>query len=124
MGAGIDDTTSYIARFQTIGVALTPSASGLPYSLTPRLQGTTLLYSTTPLNYGNTPGLASDVPAQNTAGKYYFTGRSDNFAPGLSTNPDFHAMGIGTPDDGNAITKCSVFTRQVAAFMTCSVFPE
>jgi len=33
-------------------------------------------------------GLPSAVPTQNTTGKYYFTGRSDGFAPGTSSNPN------------------------------------
>ncbi len=106
-GAGIDNTTSFIARFHTVDLALTPSASGsLPYALTPTLQKTTLLYSTTPLNYGSTPGLASAVPTQNTAGKYYFTGRSDNFASGLSTNPNNARLdpeAIRVSNDGKSV---------------------
>ncbi|MDO9238336.1 MAG: esterase-like activity of phytase family protein [Aquabacterium sp.] len=90
-GAAVDNTTSYIARFNTVSMGLThvPSAipaGTLPYTLAPTMQSTTLLWSSTPLNYGSTAGLASGVPAQNTVGKYYFTGRSDGFAAGTSTN--------------------------------------
>jgi outer membrane protein assembly factor BamB len=92
-GNAVDNTTSYIARFNTVNLALsaTPSAvpsGSLPYTLTPTLQSTTLLWSSTPLNYGATAGLPSAVPALNGNGRYYFTGRSDGFAPGLSTNPN------------------------------------
>lgn len=93
-GTGIDNTTSYIARFNTVtmGVNTTPSTLStgktLPYSVTPTLQSTTLLWSSTPLNYGSTAGLPNGAPAQNTAGKYYFTGRSDGFAAGTSSNPN------------------------------------
>ena len=78
----VDNTTSYISRFQTVtlGLSATPSG-GLPYTLTPTLTGTTLLYSPTALNYG------AVTPTINTSGKYYFDGRSDNFAAGVSTNP-------------------------------------
>ena len=62
-------------------LALTPSASGaLPYTLTPSLTRTTLLYSSTPLPYG---AVAS---ANNSADKFHFNGRSDNFAAGNSLN--------------------------------------
>lgn len=87
-GAAVDNTQSYIARFHTVTLDLSKSASGtLPYTLTPTLNSTTLLYSSTALNYGSTAGLASGTPTVNSTGKYYFTGRSDGFATGLSTNP-------------------------------------
>ena len=80
--AAIDNTSSYIPRFSTVQLGLTASSSGaLPFTLTPTLSSTTLLYSGTPLNYG------AVTPSANTADKFYFSGRSDNFAPGLSTNP-------------------------------------
>ncbi|MGC4062384.1 MAG: esterase-like activity of phytase family protein [Aquabacterium sp.] len=93
-GAAVDNTTSYIARFNTIDMGVTstpstlPNGSSAPYTVTPTLQSTTLLWSSTPLNYGTTAGLPSAVPSINTTGKYYFTGRSDGFAPGLSSNPN------------------------------------
>ena len=77
------DTSSYIPRVQTITLALTASASGnLPYTLTPMLTATTLLYTTDTLSYGSAPNLAG-------SGKNYFTGRSDAFAsgPNSSLNP-------------------------------------
>jgi hypothetical protein len=81
-GAGVDNTTSYVARLQTVQLTLTQSpAGGLPYTLAPTLKSTTLLYSPTALNYGTV------TPAINSATKFYFDGRSDNFAPGSnSTN--------------------------------------
>jgi hypothetical protein len=82
-GLGVDYTTSYIPRLQTVTMSLTASTSGsLPFTLTPTLSKTTLLYSNTALNYA-----AGAAPAINTANKYYFSGRSDNFAAGSSTNP-------------------------------------
>lgn len=93
-GALVDNTTSYIARFNTVTMAVNsapstlPTGMSVPYTVTPTLQSTTLLWSSTPLNYGSTAGLASGVPTQNTAGKYYFTGRSDGFAAGSSSNPN------------------------------------
>lgn len=86
-GTPVDQTTSYISRFQTVTMSLTPSASGLPFTLTPTLGATTLLWSDTPLTYGATAGLPDGTPAANTASKYYFTGRSDGFSGSGSTNP-------------------------------------
>jgi len=88
--SSVDDTTSYIARFQTVTLDLTASASGsLPYTLTPTLTATTLLSSpvnasSPALNYGNAVG--SGAPSINTASLNYFTGRSDNFGSGNSLN--------------------------------------
>lgn len=90
--AAVDDTTSYIARFQTLSLNLTAAPSGnLPYTLTPTLNATTLLSSSTALSYGNGAGvgLGNGAPAQNSAGVNYFTGRSDNFdANKNSLNPN------------------------------------
>lgn len=95
--SAVDDTTSYISRFQTLTMGLTATPTGgLPFTLTPTLTKTTLLSSSTPLAYGTGAGLGnkangqplgSGAPSQNSAGTYYFTGRSDNYAPGLSTDP-------------------------------------
>src|SRR6266404_2563693 len=92
--SAVDDTTSYIARFQTIRMSLEPGAPGsaLPFTLTPTLTTTTLLSSKQPLHYGTGSGvgLGSGAPALNAENHtYYFTGRSDNFDPsGVSTNAD------------------------------------
>src|SRR5262249_41707205 len=73
--------------FQTWDMGLAPNGgSGLPLTLTPTLTNTTLLWSPTPLAYGSTAGLPDGTPPINTAGKYYFTGRSDGFVPGSSSN--------------------------------------
>ena len=97
--ASVDDTVSYIARFQTLNLSLVanndPNAT-LPFTLTPTLCATTLLSSPTALVYGSAglfaddgQSLGSGVPALNTVNHTnYFTGRSDNFDPGqLSTYP-------------------------------------
>jgi len=98
----IDDTVSYIDRFQTLNLSLAPSDPGstLPFTLTPTLRATTLLSSPTPLVYGSGVGLGyridgttplgSGAPALNAVNHtHYFTGRSDNFDPAqLSTDPD------------------------------------
>jgi len=83
----VNNTTSYIDRFHTIEMSLTATPSGsLPYTLTPTLTSTTLMYSNTALTYGSSVG--SGVPALNQVnGNYYFTGRSDGFnAGGTSLN--------------------------------------
>jgi hypothetical protein len=80
----VDDTDSYIARFQTIHMNLVRTPHGaLPFSIDPALRSTTLLWSTTPLVYGTGAGLniGSGVPAENTSLHHFFTGRSDNFDP-------------------------------------------
>jgi hypothetical protein len=80
----IDDTVSYIPRFHTIKMDLDHNhGTGLPFTLTAKLQGTTLLYSWDRLVYGSGAGLAvgSGAPEQNTHSKHYFSGRSDNFDP-------------------------------------------
>ena len=78
--SAVADTSSYIPRTQTLTLALSASASGnLPYTLTPTLTATTLLYTTDTLSYGSAPSLASN-------GKNYFTGRSDAFASGPNTS--------------------------------------
>lgn len=97
--ASVDDTVSYIARFQTLDLSLVinddPSAT-LPFTLTPTLCATTLLSSPTALVYGaaglftdDGQPLGSGAPALNAVNHtYYFTGRSDNFdSSQLSTYP-------------------------------------
>lgn len=90
--SNVDDTVSYIARFHTLTMDLTPNAPGapLPFTLAPTLNATTLLSSPTPLAYGSGAGLGlgSGAPAQNGANTFYFTGRSDNFDQGQNSgNP-------------------------------------
>ena len=108
--AGVDDTTSYIARFQTLTLHLTAAANaGLPYTLTPTLTGTTLLSSATPLVYdsGTAFGLPNGAPAQNTALSNYFSDRSDNFdATKTSTNPNNARLdpeGVRVSRDGKSV---------------------
>jgi len=96
--SAVDDTSSYISRFQTIEMSLTANTSGtgLAFNLNPTLTATTLLSSATTLNYGTGAGLGNKIdgvtpigsgaPIINTATSNYFTGRSDNYAAGLSTN--------------------------------------
>jgi len=80
----VDDTVSYIDRFHTVRMNLAPTkGGGLPYSITPQLESTTLLHALLPLAYGSGEGLniGSGKPAQNWLLAHYFTGRSDNYDP-------------------------------------------
>ncbi|MGZ5091694.1 MAG: esterase-like activity of phytase family protein [Burkholderiales bacterium] len=113
----IDDTTSYIARFQTLTLNLSanPVLGGLPFILSPTLTATTLLSSSDKLTYGTgalgtnaTHVLGSGTPALNAInGTNYFTGRSDNFDPGKSsTNPNDGRLdpeGVRVSRDGKSI---------------------
>jgi hypothetical protein len=107
----IDNTASYINRFHTISMDLQPnrSGSGLPYTLTPTLRATTLLYSLTPLVYGSGSGLGvgSGVPRLNNFFQHYFTGRSDNFNPNRNSgDPDdarFDTEGMRISNDGRSV---------------------
>ena len=114
--AALDNTSSYVARFQTVNLALTPGVGGAQGTLTPTLTGTTLLWSGTPLNYGSGAGLGnridgttpvgSGVPAINGNGRYYFTGRSDNFGAGNSGSPDNARLdpeGVRVSRDGRSV---------------------
>lgn len=79
----LDDTVSYVPRFHTIKMSLQPSSVGLPFTLTPTLEKTTLLFSHSPLTYGSGSGLGvgPGAPLINRPSRNYFSGRSDNFDP-------------------------------------------
>ena len=82
--SNIDDTVSYINRFHTIKMNLKANnGTGLPYTIEPELEATTLLFNLTPLSYGsgNGLGVGSGAPKQNNFLEHFFTGRSDNFDP-------------------------------------------
>jgi hypothetical protein len=82
----VDDTTSYVARFQTLDLALTPVPNGnLPFTLTPTLTATTLLFARDALNYGPVR------PNINHNHRNYFDGRSDNFNPATDSGDDLDA---------------------------------
>lgn len=124
--ASVDNTTSYITRFETFSLILTPNGGpGLPYLLAPTLTGTTLLHSANALVYGS-GGLALDAgnalpaslgggntlpsgaPALNaTNNTNYFVGRSDNFhTTESSTNPTnarFDPEGLRVSNDGKTV---------------------
>lgn len=103
--AAIDHTTSYLPRFHTLSLALTPSAPGaaLPFTLRPSLLDTTLLSSKTPLFYAE--GGAPSINRKQNG--YYFSGRSDNFDPSRSSlsaaNGRFDPEGVRLSNDGQHV---------------------
>jgi hypothetical protein len=106
----VDNTVSYISRFQTVNMTLAPSSSGsgLPMILTPVLTQTTLLSSSQALVYGSGAGinLGTGAPASNTASTFYFSGRSDNFGGSNSGNPlngRFDPEAIRVSADGRSV---------------------
>jgi hypothetical protein len=103
----VDDTVTYIPRFHTITMDLKPNnGTGLPFTITPTLRNTTLLFSLTPLVYGTGENLAigSGVPPQNNFLQHFFTGRSDAFDPNRNSgNPNdarLDSEGIRLSNDG------------------------
>lgn len=118
--ANLDNTTSYISRFQTVSLQLSAnnSGTGLAFNLSTTLNDTKLLYSTTALNYGaSSPGYnpaqptsssnyAAGAPAINNLNQFYFTGRSDGFGAGPSSNPNNARLdpeGIRVSNDGTKV---------------------
>lgn len=108
----VDNTTSFIPRFQTLSLTLAPNEAGadLPFVLTPMLHDTTLLSSRSPLYYGSGAayGLNSGAPALNSIDNtWYFSGRSDNFDAGKdSLNPSNGRLdpeGIRVANDGDSV---------------------
>ena len=108
--SNIDDTASYINRFHTISMDLQPNTSGpgLPFTLTPTLRATTLLWSFTPLVYGAGDTLVgSGAPRINNFFQHFFTGRSDNFDPnhnsGDPNDARFDSEGMRLSNDGRSV---------------------
>lgn len=109
--SAIDDTASYVNRFHTITMDLdrNTSGTGLPFTLTPTLRASTLLWSLTPLVYGtgNTLGVASGVPPINNLFQHFFTGRSDNFDPkqnsGDPNDARFDSEGMRLSNDDSSV---------------------
>lgn len=117
----VDDTSSYIARFQTVTMGLTAntSGSGLKFALAPTLAATTLLSSPTALVYGSGAlgtgsfngvnyTLGDGTPTLNAIDNiHYFTGRSDGFDPSQSSsNPNNARLdpeSIRVSNDGKSI---------------------
>ncbi|HXP66312.1 MAG TPA: esterase-like activity of phytase family protein [Steroidobacteraceae bacterium] len=130
-GDPIDNTVSYINRFETFTLRLLANTefqsdpgnspadvTGLPFILTPTLRATTLLSSQVPLVYGaggSSEGTdftgkptGSGVPALNHKNHtFYFTGRSDGFDPNHSSTYPFNARfdteGMRVSNDGRSV---------------------
>lgn len=110
--SAIDDTTSYITRFQTLNLRLERGWKGakLPYTLRPKLLDTTLLHAREPLVYGSggAEKVGNGAPTLNMSNHtHYFTGRSDNFdTTRLSTYPRdarFDPESIRVSNDGASV---------------------
>ena len=107
----IDNTASYVNRFHTITMDLDRnwSGTGLPFTLTPKLRRTTLLWSRHPLVYGTGEGLGvgSGVPPINNRFQHFFTGRSDNFDPNQNSGDPhdarFDSEGMRMSNDGERV---------------------
>ncbi|HEY6528592.1 MAG TPA: esterase-like activity of phytase family protein [Cellvibrionaceae bacterium] len=105
-GATVDNTQSYISRFHQVELSLASTTGALPFAVSASLKATTLLSSTTALNYAAaSASLPSGVPPQNNFDSFYFTGRADNFS-GNSTNPNNARLdpeGIRVANDGKSV---------------------
>jgi hypothetical protein len=108
--SNIDDTASYINRFHTISMDLQPNTTGrgLPFTLTPTLRDTTLLWSLTPLVYGSGDGVVgTGAPRINNFFQHFFTGRSDNFDThrnsGDPNDARFDSEGMRLSNDGRRV---------------------
>lgn len=108
--ATVDNTTSYIPRFHTLHLHLkrqADAATGLPFTLQPVLAQTTLLHSREPLHYGGVVAGYGATPASNTRGRFYFSGRSDNFDASTSSSDPLDARldteGIRLSRDGKSV---------------------
>ncbi len=100
--AAVDETTSWVPRYQTVSLGLASASftTGAVATLSPSLTATTLLSSTDALNYGSAPMLTG------SSGQHYFTGRSDAFGAGLSTNASnarFDPEGIRVAANGQSV---------------------
>jgi hypothetical protein len=113
----LDDTVTWINRFDTITMDLELNtqrsslnkAPALPFTLTPTLQKTTLLYSPDSLTYGSGDGLGvgPGAPTENGPNTYYFTGRSDNFdantTSGDSKDARFDPESVRVSSNGRSV---------------------
>ena len=123
----IDDTASYINRFHTIKMNLKANkGTGLPYTIEPELEATTLLFNLTPLVYGsgNGLGVGSGEPKQNNFLQHFFTGRSDNFNPNRNSGDPVDARldpeSIRVSNDGLSVFISDEYGPYVYQFLRFS----
>ena len=126
----IDNTVTYIPRFHTVTMDLKRNpGAGLPFTLTPKLRDTTLLFSLTPLVYGTGEGLAvgSGVPPQNNLFQHYFSGRSDAFDPDRNSGDGRDARldpeGIRLSNDGLSVFISDEYGPYVYQFLRNGLRP-
>ncbi len=104
----VDNTASFIPRIQTVKMKLVPAAGGWKVE-TQGVTATTLLYSATPLAYGDGKayGLPPGQPALNSAERFYFSGRSDNYDPAKNSldpaNGRFDPESLRLTADGKSV---------------------
>jgi hypothetical protein len=98
----VDNTTSYVARFQTVDLNVKLGATPGGGTVTPTLLGTTLLSSPTPL-----VGTPNPNPALNVGGKTgqnYFTGFSTGYdAKNSSSSMRFDPESVRVSPDGKSV---------------------
>jgi len=106
----VDDTVSFVSRFQTLRIKLSeqPEGPNLPIAVSVELIATTPLFSIKPLTYAKAgPSLPDGTPKLNTRAKYYFTGRSDNFDPShpstWEANGRLDPEGLRISNDGASV---------------------
>ena len=105
----VDDTASYIPRYHTVTAKLVPSTGPLPFTLSPQLSATTLMWSPEALVYGDgkSANLPDGAPKLNGKGRFYFTGRSDGFDPKKASSNPLDARldpeGIRVSADGKTV---------------------
>jgi hypothetical protein len=98
----------------------------LPFTLTPKLESTTLLYSASPLVYGSGDalGVGPGAPQQNISSRNYFSGRSDNFDAdqnsGDAKDARLDSEGIRLSNDGRSVFICDEYGPYVYEFMRTS----
>ena len=106
----VDDTVSFVSRFQTLRIKLSEQPEGLnvPIAVSVELTATIPLFSVKPLTYAKaSQGLRDGTPKLNARSKYYFTGRSDNFDPSRPSawegNGRLDPEGLRISNDGASV---------------------
>ena len=124
--SNVDDTVSYINRVHTIKMNLKANKdAGLPYTIDPELEATTLLFNLIPLSYGSGIGLGvgDGAPKQNNFFQHFFTGRSDNFNSNRNSGDPSDARldpeSIRVSNDGLTVFISDEYGPYVYQFLRC-----